>query len=55
MSQSASHVASTLVPVRLRSALVTSHSGDAPLVFVLMLRLLAAVVLAELTSGGMDA
>ena len=33
----------------------TSHSGDSPLVFVLLLPLLAAVVLAELTSGGMDA
>ncbi len=37
------------------SALDTSHSGDAPMVFVLMLPLLAAVVLAELTGGGMDA
>ena len=37
------------------SALDTSHSGDAPMVFVLMLPLLAAVVLAELTSGSMDA
>ena len=37
------------------SALDTSHSADAPMVFVLMLPLLAAVVLAELTSGGMDA
>ncbi len=37
------------------SALDTSHSGDAPMVFVLVLPLLAAVVLAELTSGGMDA
>jgi energy-coupling factor transport system substrate-specific component len=37
------------------SALDTSHSGDAPLLFVVMLPLLAAVVLAELTSGGMDA
>jgi len=37
------------------AALDTSHSGDAPMVFVLMLPLLAAVVLAELTSGGMDA
>ena len=37
------------------SALDTSHSGDAPLVFVVVLPLLAAVVLAELTSGGMDA
>ncbi|MGA8211062.1 MAG: ECF transporter S component [Nocardioidaceae bacterium] len=37
------------------SALDTSHSGDAPLVFVLVLPLLVAVVLAELTSGGMDA
>lgn len=37
------------------SALDTSHSGDAPLVFVVLLPLLAAVVLAELTSGGMDA
>jgi energy-coupling factor transport system substrate-specific component len=37
------------------SALDTSHSGDAPMVFVLLLPLLAAVVLAELTSGGIDA
>ena len=37
------------------SALDNSHSGDAPMVFVVMLPLLAAVVLAELTSGGMDA
>jgi energy-coupling factor transport system substrate-specific component len=37
------------------SALDTSHSGDAPMVFVVMLPLLAAVVLAELTGGGMDA
>ncbi len=37
------------------SALDSSHSGDAPLVFVVLLPLLAAVVLAELTSGGMDA
>ena len=37
------------------AALDTSHSGDAPVVFVVMLPLLAAVVLSELTSGGMDA
>ena len=37
------------------TALDSSHSGDAPMVFVLTLPLLAAVVLAELTSGGMDA
>jgi energy-coupling factor transport system substrate-specific component len=37
------------------SALDTSHSGDAPMVFVLILPLLAAVVLAELTAGGIDA
>jgi energy-coupling factor transport system substrate-specific component len=37
------------------SALDTSHSGDAPMVFVVILPLVAAVVLAELTSGGMDA
>ncbi len=37
------------------SALDSSHSGDAPMVFVLVLPLLAAVVLAELTAGGMDA
>jgi len=37
------------------SALDSSHSGDAPMVFVLILPLLAAVVLAELTAGGMDA
>jgi energy-coupling factor transport system substrate-specific component len=37
------------------AALDTSHSGDAPLVFVVLLPLLAAVVLAELTAGGLDA
>ncbi len=37
------------------AALDTAHSGDSPMIFVLMLPLLAAVVLAELTSGGMDA
>jgi energy-coupling factor transport system substrate-specific component len=37
------------------SALDTSHSADAPWLFVLLLPLLAAVVLAELTEGGMDA
>jgi energy-coupling factor transport system substrate-specific component len=37
------------------AALDTSHSGDAPFVFVVLVPLLAAVVLAELTSGGMDA
>ena len=37
------------------SALDTSHSGDAPMVFVLILPLLAAVVVAELTAGGIDA
>jgi energy-coupling factor transport system substrate-specific component len=37
------------------AALDTSHSGDAPLVFVVLLPLLAAVVLAELASGGVDA
>lgn len=37
------------------SALDTSHSADAPLLFVVLLPLLAVVVLAELTSGGMDA
>ena len=37
------------------SALDSSHSGDAPLLFVLLLPLLAAVVLSELTSGGIDA
>jgi energy-coupling factor transport system substrate-specific component len=37
------------------AALDTSHSGDAPMVFVVILPLLAAVVLAELTAGGMDA
>jgi energy-coupling factor transport system substrate-specific component len=41
--------------IRPGAALDTSHSGDAPLVFVLVLPLLAAVVLAELTAGGMDA
>jgi len=37
------------------SALDNSHSGDAPLLFAAILPLLAAVVLAELTSGEMDA
>ena len=37
------------------AALDSSHSGDAPFLFVALLPLLAAVVLAELTSGGMDA
>ena len=41
--------------VRPGAALDSSHSGDAPMVFVLVLPLLAAVVLAELTAGGMDA
>ncbi|MEJ7690846.1 MAG: hypothetical protein WKF76_10670 [Nocardioidaceae bacterium] len=37
------------------AALDTSHSGDAPWFFVVLLPLLAAVVVAELSSGGMDA
>jgi energy-coupling factor transport system substrate-specific component len=37
------------------AALDTSHSGDAPIVFVILLPLLAAVVLSELTSGVLDA
>jgi energy-coupling factor transport system substrate-specific component len=37
------------------AALDSSHSGDAPFLFVAILPLLAAVVVAELTSGGMDA
>lgn len=37
------------------SALDTSHSTDAPWLFVLLLPLLAAVLLAELTSGRLDA
>jgi energy-coupling factor transport system substrate-specific component len=37
------------------AALDLSHSGDAPWVFVLLLPLLAAVVVAELSSGGLDA
>ena len=37
------------------SALDTSHSGDAPMLFVLVVPLLALIVLAELSSGGMDA
>lgn len=37
------------------AALDSSHSGDAPFVFVALMPLIAAVVLAELTSGGMDA
>ncbi|MGI8675379.1 MAG: ECF transporter S component, partial [Nocardioidaceae bacterium] len=36
-------------------ALDTSHAADAPWLFALLLPLLAAVVVAELTSGGMDA
>ena len=37
------------------AALDSSHSGDAPFLFVLLLPLLAAIVLAELTSGSLDA
>ena len=37
------------------AALDTSHSSDAPWFFVVLLPLLAAVVIAELTSGGIDA
>jgi energy-coupling factor transport system substrate-specific component len=37
------------------SALDTSHSADAPWLFVLLLPLLAMVILAELTEGGIDA
>lgn len=37
------------------AALDSSHSGDAPFLFVAILPLLAAIVVAELTSGGMDA
>jgi energy-coupling factor transport system substrate-specific component len=37
------------------TALDSSHAVDAPLVFVAVLPLLAAVVLAEITSGGMEA
>ncbi len=37
------------------AALDTSHSGDAPWFFVVLLPLLAAVVVAELSAGGMDA
>jgi len=37
------------------AALDTSHSGDAPWFFVVLLPLLAAVVIAELSAGGMDA
>ena len=37
------------------SALDSSHSGDAPLLFVLILPLLAAVILSELSAGGIDA
>lgn len=34
---------------------LSSHSGDAPYLFVVLLPLIVAVVLAELTEGGMDA
>jgi adenosyl cobinamide kinase/adenosyl cobinamide phosphate guanylyltransferase len=37
------------------SALDTSHAADAPWLFVVLLPLLALVVLAELTEGGLDA
>ncbi|HEX6248194.1 MAG TPA: ECF transporter S component [Nocardioidaceae bacterium] len=37
------------------AALDSSHSGDAPFLFVVLLPLLAAIVLAELTSGAIDA
>ncbi len=41
--------------IRPGAALDSSHSGDAPFLFVAILPLLAAIVMAELTSGGMDA
>ena len=41
--------------IRPGAALDSSHSGDAPFLFVAILPLLAMVVLAELTSGGVDA
>jgi energy-coupling factor transport system substrate-specific component len=41
--------------IRTGPALDTSHASDSPLVFVVLLPLLAAVVLSELTSGRMDA
>jgi energy-coupling factor transport system substrate-specific component len=37
------------------AALDNSHSGDAPWVFVLLLPLLAAIIVAEMSSGGIDA
>jgi energy-coupling factor transport system substrate-specific component len=37
------------------AALDSSHSADAPYLFAAILPLLAAIVVAELTSGGMDA
>jgi energy-coupling factor transport system substrate-specific component len=37
------------------SALDTSHAADAPWLFVVLLPMLAAVLLAELSSGGIDA
>jgi energy-coupling factor transport system substrate-specific component len=37
------------------SALDTSHSADAPWLFVLLLPLLAAIILAELSRGSLDA
>ncbi len=37
------------------AALDNSHSGDAPWFFVILLPMLAAVVLADLSSGGIDA
>ncbi len=41
--------------LRAGPALDTSHAADAPWLFALLLPLLAAVVVAELSSGGMDA
>jgi energy-coupling factor transport system substrate-specific component len=37
------------------AALDNSHSADAPWVFVLLLPLLAAIIVAEMSSGGIDA
>ncbi len=37
------------------AALDSSHSGDAPILFVVLLPLLAVIVLADLTSGALDA
>lgn len=44
-----------IVPIEQAAARSSSHSTDAPWLFALLLPLLAAVVIAQLSDGGMDA